>query len=1018
MAEPNVEMLTADQYQEREQEWRAFYQPKTPITEGILQAIRAHIAAGQRPPRPPEAEREGRVSAETEDRLRTGKGIVDFLPEEYKEQPDVPLNRKYTKIEKEILEITEHADLKGDKYHKPPGEVVQIDKATKRHIINWAEYGWAAEAKRSVEDLLTTKFDLHGRQRELAMEVLLAKGYTANEVNARLNTPGVPDNIPRERRWEYFKEIFSEPDDPMPESSLNVVFNEDRHEDGRVFQPKNPDSMEELAWQMSWTGDAGGNEKWMVGGAHALLELRMKTKEEHDRDMAKGDKSWGKYYVNENNVLEWYRNELDLLWDIHGPNTPIQVQDFIKMRKGGFYQISFRDIIEQKGQIFNSEDKKTSYEQTWLQLQWEANTFQTLYDNDIIYRQASGVGMDEWIKQYEQMTLMNPLTKLGFRTNMLQRLLTGTQDYQEGRIEFDQGKYLSDNVLGGAFVEMVLAFYNLGDFDKLQEVLGTDSSFFTREGWLQAITDVAKATAKRSGGQVVMAPETAKLFEDAFKHENTLSASSDSKAKAAFMEFINFCTTNLPGAYQELFINFAVMNSVKKRFNVGDRAGLSLTAAEAWFFNRFMGGLARNDVGTAKKVDSKGHEFVYPSPSVHDKMSEIINMNSNRLKYASGEGKPYGNLETLGKHLAAAVLPMLGIVSQQETAALDEHGNEIMKDGKPVMMRKSVLRIFEDLHNLRVQQQERVKLMEGQLSSINDPHQHRVLKQELLEQDKKQNRKYMEIVGRDAAFRENAHREYTQVHLKPGYKWMHRIMKGEGIDLNDFNIYDAFGGVTFNKEKFISKIQGDLIGTVRDMVRKYKWMNMNEDIRMPFIHPVTGKSVFKDAKLAQLLFGYDVLNCEAFWKKDKYGHVIKRHGLPEIDFNKVEANRHQLMKQVFMTELAADLYGHQVRNSGDPRFKHHYYLNVIESLNTISGKVIVEELKKHGVEVDEDFLSKKDIAWLKARALNGKVLFWDMGTFGFHLKWWLTALWAKDDKDGKGIGKMFSIIMSKVFTLN
>jgi hypothetical protein len=602
---------------------------------------------------------------------------------------------------------------------------------------------------------------------------------------------------------------------------------------------------------------------------------------------------------------------------------------------------------------------------------------------------------------------MNPLTKTGFRTNMLQRLLTGSLEYREGRGDLFDKKYLSDNKLGGAFVEMVLAFYNLGDFKELQRILGKDSMYFTREGWEEIFAFVAEDTAQRPGGGITLAPEVAKSFDKAFANgSNTIT---DPKA---FIEFLNLNMTNLPGGYQDLYVSRGMRLAVAKRYGIDkDEAGMGLTEAQAWFFTRFMGGMARNDIGT----NDKG-----PSPSVHDKMSELINMNANRMKYAQGEGKPYGNLQTIGKHLAAAVLPMLGIVTQQEVHVRDENGNEILKkDGKPLMRRKSVLQVFEDLHNLRVKQTERIKRMNQQLEARGldkDSDEYKALKTQIVEEENAHNRKYQEVVTRDATFRENAHREFTQVHLKPGHEWMKRVMSGKGIDLNDYNNYDAFGGVTVNREKFIKTVQSELIGTVRDMVRKYKWMNFNEDIRAPFYNPVTGKTEFRNCKLGMTQFGYDVLNREEFWKRDKNGNVIKRHGLAEIDFNKVEENRLLLMKQVFMTELAADFYNHQLNNSGDLRFKQAYYLNFIDALKTISGKLVVNELAKHGIKVTEDFINKKDLQWLQARALNGQILFWDAGVFGFHLKWWISSLWDKTDKDGMGFGRMFSMIAKEAFS--
>lgn len=991
MAEITTEQLTPferDMLRQFEAKEQSAGRALTPsVAQSFIRALRMSA--------PPSMDTVG--TPEQRENVRSGSNIVDFIPEEYKAEPDVKLDRTYNAMEKRILEIDRQATLdqvEKDKYLNPPGGVVDMSKMTQ---AEWAEYGWNQGEKQTVGSLLESTLGLRGKQSQRAMEVLLLAGYTAEEVQAKLADEGAIEKLGKQvrTRFDLFSAIFS--DTNLPASSLKMVFNEEMHDDQSFFN--DPKDMEDLAWQMTWTGDNGGLAgKWMQDRSNPMFEVRAEEK------IVDGKKKLlGKYYVNENNFLEWFRAQTNRLYDIHGPNGPINVMDDVKMSKGGFYQITFRQMIE-KGPLFLSEDGNTKYTQMWLQLQWEENMFSTLYTNDVTYRQASALGMEKWMEQYEQMTLMNPLTKTGFRTNMLQRLLTGSLEYREGRGDIYDKKYLSDNKLGGAFVEMVLAFYNLGDYKELERILGKDSMYFTREGWERIFRFVAEDTATRPGGGITLAPEVAKALDKAFEGGSNTITNKD-----AFIEFLNLNTTNLPGGYQDLYVSRGMRLAVAERYGIDPgESGMGLTEAQAWFFTRFMGGMARNDIGT----NDKG-----PSPSVHDKMSEIVNMNANRMKYAQGEGKPYGNLQTIGKHLSAAVLPMLGIVTQQEVHVRDENGNIVYKkDGKtPLMRRKSVLQVFEDLHNLRVRQAERINQMRDKLNSIHDPEQRAAFEAQILFEEKNQNRKYQDIVARDATFRENAHREYTQVHLKPGHEWMKRVMSGKGIDLNEYNNYDAFGGVTVNREKFIKTVQSELIGTVRDMDRKYKWMNFNEDVRAPFYNPVTHKMEFRNCKLGMTQFGYDVLNREEFWRTDANGKVIKRHGFAEIDFNKVEENRLLVMKQVFMTELAADFYNHQLANTGDLRFKQAYYLNFIDALKTISGKLVVDELAKHGIKVTEDFINEKDLQWLKERALHGKILFMDLGVFGFHLKWWLTSLWDKTDKEGMGFGRMFSIMAKEAF---
>lgn len=980
-----LEGLTDEQRKQYERNIADLRSRGTPVTTEVAKAI-IRALRQQEPVR-----REGRSDDEQRNRdAVTGKSTVDFLPPELQQQPVVEMQRQSTEIGKNIEEIQKRLTLEG--YKPPPGKKYERNP-DKSLDINWAEFGWGNDApdrpgKPTVERMLE-EMGLGREKRNRAMEVLLLSGYTAEEVVQRFR---VEDNRTKnENAIVRFESLFFPPDRPLPRSSLKLIFNEEFHRDQSFYNA--PENMEDFAWQMSWSGSVGGAiSKWMVGREKSLFDVRA----EEYKDEKGQKRLQGKFYINEAHFREWFLEQTSALYDLHGPDGQINTMDDIKIDKGTrMYHYTFREMMESQGKLFASEDGEylkngTRYDQMWLQLQYDESNFLTLYTNDVIYRQASKQGLDEWMKKYEEMSFQNFLTKLGFRSNMLQRLLTGAENFEEGRKGLYDDKYLSDNKFGTAFLEMTLAFYNLGDVPKLRQILGKNSSFFTRSGWLAAVEEVGEDTKLRPRGEVRLDEKAEKILEKAFA--NGSETITDPKA---FQEFINLVySKHLFGGYQELFLKRAVLRAVRERYGFEPSAGLALYADQAWFLNRYLGGVARNDVQMAEHKGKKG-SFWTPNPSNHDMMSWLTGTDALRKKYAAeGGGKPFGTMYTLGQFKATIVDPMNGIVTQ------DGH---------------SILKIFEELHRIRTEQQSKIEGIKDY--GAREGWSRDQIDAAVKEKEVQDNRFYMNYVAKHVQFREDQQIEYVQVHMKPGKEWAHRIINGEGLDFNAFTNFDPFGGgSTVKREVLIKEIQKKMVGVVRDIVKKYNYMNFDDDVRVPFYDPETGHSGFRDGKLWEQEFGYDLLNRKEFWKQDEKGRYIKVNGRHVIDGKKVNNERVTLMKQMFMMELQADMISHQKMNSGDLRFPPIYYLNVIDTLKKMPGQVIIDEFKAHGYDVPESFWTKEDFNWLERRALNGNILGIEAGKFGFYLKWFFSSLFDKRNREGLGFGKGLGIMWKAIFS--
>ena len=49
-------------------------------------------------------------------------------------------------------------------------------------------------------------------------------------------------------------------------------------------------------------------------------------------------------------------------------------------------------------------------------------------------------------------------------------------------------------------------------------------------------------------------------------------------------------------------------------------------------------------------------------------------------------------------------------------------------------------------------------------------------------------------------------------------------------------------------------MQGDFMSKIRDIWKKYKWVNFNDTVRAPMMNPLTGEKVYRDVKRGMNLF--------------------------------------------------------------------------------------------------------------------------------------------------------------------
>ena len=126
----------------------------------------------------------------------------------------------------------------------------------------------------------------------------------------------------------------------------------------------------------------------------------------------------------------------------------------------------------------------------------------------------------------------------------------------------------SDTRVGEAILTMFLGYYNLADLKSLMVVLGEESEFFTREGWIKAAADFAgggtagtgaiKASGMPFSGEFF--GEHQHYFDEAFHDNGTI------KDPKKFLLFINPNYHEYPSQNLEKVLAQALQNAVRDKF--------------------------------------------------------------------------------------------------------------------------------------------------------------------------------------------------------------------------------------------------------------------------------------------------------------------------------------------------------------------------------------------------------------------------------------------------------------------
>ena len=910
----------------------------------------------------------------------------------------------------EVLEKQTQIEKLEKREKGPPNTVV-------RNLENWERYGWSEDDKQEVRSRLR---EILGIQEDAALEnalsMLLASNKQPHEVLSNLTKENYGEfrklfktqvmgeavkegeevllgrNEPKAKAYFMKQRLGIGEDEANQHLGKYVekfIFTEDFHgELQHEYDGGLPEDINDLAWQITFENPT----EYGVHGRYPVLQLELKQ----DYD---GNIIGARYAVNQGNMIRWMRSQLWYYYD-KDEDDLVNYMQAIKLSKN-LRNVDLNEIVDNPKRYFTDEEGDSdSYQGLYVQLLSEVIGMIHLRSHDLEYDAVRGQG-DKLAEKLIQMYYKSKLTKKSLGTSYFNKMVTTPLDYNSEQ---------SDDTVGGAFTTMYLAHYHLGDFDQLKETLGKDSVFFTKASILDAIqkvyTQKFNATDKLTKHSMVefLGADLANHFDKAFDENGNVAD------KSAFTSFVNIYSQGLATSHiMHDVLKEAMFNALRQRYDfhskdqninaldgktgelVEDTDSMNIIWLMVHSMKFFTGISAKNDTGNA------GHDYArkwFGTEGYRRKMAT--------LKRGNGTGNPYtiAMFKSVMVDFARAIR-----VSDAYENVYDQFGKQVFKKNSkgewvPEKRRKTLLEVFTEVHKEKMKQKQTRGPLEAAFESVRQNYENArkaymqskdeytklqmISWGDRLQEQIKRLKKYdVESAGgsRKAAnqlvFYENTMRDYAINHVDKSRKIYDMLMGAKEINFDKFTSYDAFRGITFNREEFQKQLTQGLLHPLRYLFDSYGDLNMNMMVRaQKFVGRDGDKDKFEWEwmPLGEMLFGYQVLNVPEFrmCKTDKEGKEIKgkyirdkETGRYVIDYNKVQANKTKAWKQWALMKISGDLWTHIDRHSTDPAYTLSHFKQIIDAIDSIPADIIASDDSLQGMKIGKTFFSKAEMRWLK-----------------------------------------------------
>lgn len=702
-----------------------------------------------------------------------------------------------------------------------------------------------------------------------------------------------------------------------------------------------------------------------------------------------------KTVINEANFLRWIRHRMMFFEGEDGPDTPVNYFSKVGVPFGTRH-IHMSQFLEDDEKFFTDQDGAVHAELA-QQIRRELFVRMIVRGRDITYR-TGGKGMsDEGGIDGVMQSLFkdNNMTRNTWNgKSMWHWLLEMPQEVQaklhveshghtdpdddephdlSGHGRTEHKKYIrdyekQDTRMGRGIATAIAAYYHLADYEKLQEMIGKDSDFFTRKGFERVRSHLAD---KENESNRFSGESLDRLEEKYISNANLdMIFGPDGKVKnrEAFIKYINIFPHAQVDPRVRGMVRGLVQDAIghkyrlylrnpdgryKRKIENGtevfelDSDTVEMAEDYAFLTTRWTGIATRNDLGG----------------TAYDAQAKWLRFQNYRKKLAGDtKGGMFGNMYNVGLIKTLGVNYLDSIRNQD-----DKLVREIIED----LARVPLANINEDRNMDNISEEDRKALQAETAES-------RRILSELTFPDLSELNLYNNGI----------------------YRWVQEYKSFIGADelhLDKIVEQARFGGILYDPASFGQKIQEGFLKPLRYGYQG--WPNLySKQVRDiveydPKIHQglpqvnVNGKQhVFVDMSLADSMFGHELMDREQFWMrlpqfkdgkeiKDKDGNPTGKVLNHVVDPRLIDTDkgRVQMFKQIALGRVAADIYSHIDHNSPYPKWDGATIEAVIRALEIIPGDLLVDEHDLKNTVIPKRFFTREDIKWLRSIANVGEV---------------------------------------------
>lgn len=763
-----------------------------------------------------------------------------------------------------------------------------------------------------------------------------------------------------------------------------------------------PQNLFDLAWNLSHNFP-----EYDIDGLYPVLQMQVKK--------GPNGKIEGRYVVNQGNFNRWFRFQQWRWYETFDTQSVTDYFSKIELHKGPMYNVNLITMLFDKERYFRDE---TGY-------QWEGLYNQTLMEPwMMLFLRTYAVELDQvdddigkLKDKYKELFHLSKLTMGlgGLGTSMIERLTTLP-------VDFDGEK--SDTRVGEAMLKMLLTYYHMADFEALQETLGEDSRFFTRDGWIEALAKISKGTTERTH---MFAPGTSfgehqDFFNNAFGEDGKI------KNQKAFMKFINIYESahkpeTLVHTFDQIVKDCVAESLVSKEGNSNAEGATtnkegkvldSLSLDYAW--------LIANSLTFPSGATARGN---FPAVSGHKAETRYFYTDAYRLKYMGFGGA--GAYATIHMFPQTSLPFFEGIILENK---FDTYSYYDEKKGQMVTKKRhwTPMELMQKLNSTNNAFEARRKALRDKLEQTDSKDEKDRIMRQIAEVDEeaknltKQNALHF-------AFNQNAMREWAKNLHGRGADLYDQLMKGTETAFDKFTVYDGiFRGPSFKQDEWQDALQTKYITPLRYLFEANGATQLNARQHFPEYkgQDKDGNPIWewREMYVGERMLGHQVVDIptfrmrrrdltEAKWiemrrqgYKEKGKYVVRPDGRYMINYDRVQDNKKMVYKQWLLTKIAGDLHHHISRHTTDPQYSLEHFESIIKAIEELPGNLLGNQYDLRGNLVTKPFFSHEQIAWL--RKVSGANTKW-------RTEWWKALVMGDPHKKGGGIGESTNLIIGAIF---